>query len=93
MTHNVSRLTPRTFPFVRMTTASARLELSSSHYLRVNGTLAIAGEAKIGDYVDVVSGSEDRAEAILAIETVSKAGLYNPHTIDGHILVNGIKAS
>lgn len=93
MTHKISPQADTKFSFVSITTASTTLELSRSHYLHINGKLSVASAAQVGDLVDVVSGTKNQMEAILAIETVSKAGLYNPHTIDGDIVVNSIKAS
>ena len=64
--------------------------LTADHYLYVNGKLAVASTVKIGD--TVVKG--DSSDAVVVSVTTKKAtGLYNPHTMDGDIIVNGIKTS
>ena len=78
-------------PFVAIETASGEeLMLTADHYLYVNGKLAVASTVKIGD--TVVKG--DSSDAVVVSVTTKKAtGLYNPHTMDGDIIVNGIKTS
>lgn len=77
--------------FVELTTSSGSIvSLTPGHYLSVNDRLQAAGRVKIGDKVILSSGH--RSE-IVYIRTVQKRGLYNPHTADGRIVVNGIVLS
>eukprot|EP00188_Purpureofilum_apyrenoidigerum_P000231 Plantae.Rhodophyta-Purpureofilum_apyrenoidigerum.ctg10920.p1 GENE.Plantae.Rhodophyta-Purpureofilum_apyrenoidigerum.ctg10920~~Plantae.Rhodophyta-Purpureofilum_apyrenoidigerum.ctg10920.p1 ORF type:complete len:730 (+),score=99.91 Plantae.Rhodophyta-Purpureofilum_apyrenoidigerum.ctg10920:198-2387(+) len=77
--------------FVRIETADGHaIELSSGHYIYVNGVLIAASTARIGDKVITHSGSP---VSIAAISTVRRQGLYNPQTISGTIVVDGVQAS
>eukprot|EP00181_Compsopogon_caeruleus_P003686 CAMPEP_0184684728 /NCGR_PEP_ID=MMETSP0312-20130426/16498_1 /TAXON_ID=31354 /ORGANISM="Compsopogon coeruleus, Strain SAG 36.94" /LENGTH=247 /DNA_ID=CAMNT_0027138223 /DNA_START=60 /DNA_END=803 /DNA_ORIENTATION=+ len=73
---------------------SFTLDLSPSHFLPVNGKLLAARLVKANDQVTVVSGDGEAAEAtVTGVRSVRKTGLYNPHTLDGSIVVNGVVAS
>lgn len=72
------------------TSANLTLLLTPDHYLYLNGKLVISKLAKVGDVVITRDGSE--AE-IVSVSVVRENGLYNPHTLQGDIVVNGIKTS
>jgi hypothetical protein len=76
--------------FVHLFTATTELLLSPQHYLYVNGHLAVAFSVRTGDKI-INSGGH--AEVVLSVKRTRGAGLYNPHTVDGDIVVNGIKTS
>lgn len=77
--------------FTRIATDGGhRILLTADHYLYVNGTLAIAGSVRMGDTLSTRNGSSTR---VVAVDTVWERGLYNPHTMDGDIVVNGILTS
>lgn len=66
------------------------LVLSTGHYLYVNGTLATAGSVMVGDCLETGTGAVDCVDAVAL---VTQEGLFNPHTLDGDIVVNGIRTS
>lgn len=77
--------------FVRLVTAAgSKITLTRSHYLYVNGALVSAGSVRNGDVLQLADGS---ASPISAIEDVSGDGLYNPQTVDGKIVVDGVVSS
>ncbi|CAN8074397.1 unnamed protein product [Agarophyton chilense] len=76
--------------FVEIETESAQITLTSGHYLYVNGALAAAKTVEVGDKLEVASGE---TAIVLAVKSIMSSGLYNPQTMSGDILVNGIRAS
>lgn len=59
--------------------------LSDAHLLEVNGKLTPAAEVNAGD---VTSSGR-----ITSVVDVRARGIFNPHTLDGMIVVNGVRAS
>eukprot|EP00180_Rhodochaete_pulchella_P001306 Plantae.Rhodophyta-Rhodochaete_pulchella.ctg21164.p1 GENE.Plantae.Rhodophyta-Rhodochaete_pulchella.ctg21164~~Plantae.Rhodophyta-Rhodochaete_pulchella.ctg21164.p1 ORF type:complete len:188 (-),score=36.99 Plantae.Rhodophyta-Rhodochaete_pulchella.ctg21164:102-584(-) len=85
------RVAARKFRFVELQLANKQsIALTSSHYLPVNGVLSPAGTVKVGD--EVVS-SAGQVVKVAAVGQVVKSGLYNPHTIAGDLVVNGVQTS
>jgi Hint module len=78
--------------FVRINTASgASLALTAGHYIHVNGGLSAASAVAPGDFLTLASGS---ADTVTSVETsVSATGLFNPQTVDGSIVVDGVRTS
>lgn len=76
--------------FVSLRTSTGEIELTSGHYLYVNGALAAASTVNVGDSVTLASGAKTAVEAV---GSVSRAGLYNPQTVSGNVVVNGVLAS
>jgi len=77
--------------YVKITTASkAVLRLTDEHYLYVNGALAPAGKVAVGDKVVLANGT---ASVVVAVSTVEAEGIYNPHTMHGNIVVDGVTTS
>lgn len=66
------------------------LRATASHYIYLNGNLRAAGEARIGDFVNLGDG---RMAAITSVKKEMGYGLYNPQTIHGDIVVNGVVSS
>jgi hypothetical protein len=85
------RLAETKTAFVALETASgASLLLTPDHYLHINGSLAAASTVQIGHLVTLADGSK------ATVSKVSKqwaAGLYNPHTLHGDIVVDGVQTS
>eukprot|EP00184_Porphyridium_aerugineum_P004047 CAMPEP_0184708124 /NCGR_PEP_ID=MMETSP0313-20130426/37616_1 /TAXON_ID=2792 /ORGANISM="Porphyridium aerugineum, Strain SAG 1380-2" /LENGTH=454 /DNA_ID=CAMNT_0027169707 /DNA_START=23 /DNA_END=1387 /DNA_ORIENTATION=- len=82
------------FRFVQLSFGNGKaLEISEDHLVWINDqTWKRAGSVEIGDKVlDVAGGSVWTPVTQIAI--VHKAGLYNPHTLTGDIVVNGFLAS
>ena len=77
--------------FVTVQTSSgAEIALTAGHYIYVNGNLVAAETIKIGDYLTDANGKQT---TVSNVEIVSMNGLFNPQTIHGDIIVNGIRAS
>jgi len=77
--------------FVTIATSNGQsISLSPNHYIYVNGKLAVASSVKVGDVVIVRDDSE---VTVTAVSQARDTGLYNPHTMQGDIVVNGVKAS
>jgi len=77
--------------FVSITTSNAtKIQLTGNHYLYVNGALAAAHTVRVGDKLVTSDGSED---IVKGVENVRGEGLYNPHTMHGDIVVDGIITS
>ena len=77
---------------VQLTTAAgAVLVLTPDHYVYVNnGSLAAARTVRVGDVLTLADG---RAAAVTAVGTQTAAGLYNPHTLHGDVVVDGVHTS
>jgi len=78
--------------FVSLHTESGlSLTLSPGHLIPVgSGNLVRADNVKVGDIVSTNSRIDD---AVTRISRVRAQGLFNPHTLSGSILVNGILTS
>jgi len=68
----------------------ASLRLTPGHYLSVNGRLAAASTVAVGDRLLRADGS---AAVVARVGARRGVGLYNPQTVDGSILVDGIVTS
>lgn len=87
-THKTAR---STYNFVTLQTKSgASLSLTAGHYLYVNGALAAAKTVRVGDVLTLGSG---KASAVTEVGAHSGDGLYNPQTVSGDVVVNGLLAS
>lgn len=84
-----ARVSGRVHAFTELRTVSFRVRLSASHLLAVNGRLAQAAHARVGDWLRTVNGSQ----RIVEKRTVRDRGLYNPHTASGWIVVDGVLVS
>lgn len=81
----------RTYSFVKIYTESgAVISATPGHYIYVNGNLAAAKTAIVGDNLELGNG---QATTVTAVERVRKVGLYNPQTLHGDIVVNSLRAS
>ena len=77
--------------FVRISTAGGlSLSLTANHYLYANERLAVASTVKVGDKVKTATGEADE---VTGVSSVWAEGLYNPHTMHGDIVVNGVQTS
>lgn len=77
-------------PFTVLTTSRANISLTAGHFIYVNDKLVPAEQAQPGDFIELHDGSK---HPILNIRTQLKKGLFNPQTVHGDIVVNGIRAS
>lgn len=78
------------FPFVELRTARGAIALSTGHLLYVDGTLRAADTVKPGDLLRLPAGGD---ESVLSVRAVQETGLYNPQTLHGDIVVDGVVAS
>ncbi len=86
-THKVSTTVS---DFVRIHTATGcALSLTKGHYMYVNGKMKPAASIQVGDNVQC----NDSLDTISKLSIVRERGLYNPQTLNGDIIVNGVKAS
>jgi preprotein translocase subunit YajC len=84
------RLTDANTRFVEIKTATTSLAITPGHYLYVNGALREAQYVKVGDNVTLASG---KAAKVTSVGSVRKDGIYNPHTLQGDIVVDGVLTS
>ncbi len=77
--------------FVRIeTTSGATIELSKGHYIYAEGKQVEASKVRVGD---LLLSSTGQNENVASLSTVFRAGLFNPQTLDGNIVVNGLTCS
>ena len=77
--------------FVRLRASSGHvIELSPSHYIYLNGRLAASHMAVVGDRLVL---SDETNAVVSEVTSVNGYGLFNPQTLHGDIVVNGVKAS
>jgi len=77
--------------YVRLTAASgAAVTVTASHYVHTPTGLVAAGAVAVGDDLVLANDSPSR---VVAVDTVTSSGLYNPQTIAGDIVVGGLKVS
>ena len=84
------RLPQGLFEFVMIKAGNHTLHLSPGHYIYANNQLIAARDVAVGDVIEDENGLEHQ---ISETSKVLKHGLFNPHTIAGSIVVNGIKVS
>lgn len=65
------------------------LSLTKGHFLYVNGKPAAASTVQIGDSLETQHGFA----TVTKTKSEMLRGLYNPQTLDGDIVVNGVRAS
>jgi hypothetical protein len=84
-----SEMAETTSKFAKIVADGAEILMTSNHYLYVNGELATAGYVKTGDVIEV-NGTK---ASVTEVSAAWAPGLYNPHTLHGDIIVNGVKTS
>jgi Hint module len=77
--------------FVTLKTSSgASLALTKGHYIYVNGALAAASTVAVGDELTLGNGE---TSAVTTVGSITGAGLFNPQTVNGNVVVNGVVSS
>lgn len=76
--------------FVKIHTDEAEVTLTASHFLYANGKLVEAKDVKTGDDVILANNSKS---TVRDVSTSWEVGLYNPHTMHGDIVVDGVLTS
>lgn len=79
--------------FVRLSTASgSSLRMTPGHYVYANGRLTAAAAVRVGDRLER-HGLRRGCDVVTAKDRVVGTGLYNPQTLHGDIVVDGVRAS
>ncbi len=79
------------YRFVRLHTRLPRpLVLTAGHRLYANDVLVAADEVRVGDLLRAVDG---RSLYVVKVDEVFGNGLYNPQTVQGDIVVDGVVVS
>lgn len=68
----------------------SKLLLTDGHFLYLNGEMAMAKTTQVGDTVSLSDGGKG---SVVAVSYRNARGLYNPQTMHGDILVDGVLAS
>lgn len=77
--------------FVKIETQTGHaISLTPGHYIYANGVLVAAGEVRVGDVLQLGDGT---TSVVKRIGRETGEGLYNPQTVNGNVVVNGIQAS
>ena len=77
--------------FVSISTSSNHtIQLTPNHYIYVNGKLKQGRHVAPGDLLETAAGEQS---TVVSTRSVTMLGLYNPQTLDGSIVVNGVRAS
>lgn len=79
----------------RVVTATTRsghaLTATPGHLVYINGHAAPLRTVRVGDALDVAADAE--SSVVTSVSTGTAAGLYNPQTLSGDIVVGGVRAS
>lgn len=87
-THKMSDVTQK---FVSLSTASgAELSLTAGHFIYANGALVAAKNVQIGDVLTLGNGD---STSVISVASTMDAGLYNPQTVNGNVIVDSIISS
>lgn len=77
--------------FVTLSTASgAKVSLTHGHFIYSSGALVPASTVKIGDSLTLADGNKT---AVTGIASTIESGLFNPQTVSGDLVVDGVKCS
>jgi desert hedgehog len=80
----------RTIFVVIRTFSGQTITLTPGHFIYLNNALVDSASAKVGDKIYLGSGA---VSVVSSVSRTVEAGLYNPQTLHGDIVVNGIIAS
>jgi len=81
-------------PFVELVLeGDHKISLSPDHYIASNGKLLYAKDVSLGDKIDYVVDGATKSGAVVKTSEVVERGLYNPYTLSGSIVVDGVAAS
>ena len=72
------------------TTSGVSLKLTKGHFLYVNGAMTAAKTIKVGDSLELGNGG---STVVTSVSMEQSTGLYNPQTVHGDIIVNGVRVS
>jgi hypothetical protein len=75
------------------TACGARIRLTAGHYIYANGALVAAAHVRVGDALALGGGGGAAAAVVARVRRVRGTGLYNPQTLHGDVVVDGVLAS
>lgn len=79
------------FAFVRLSTAcGVSVSMSRGHYVYANGVAVAADKVRVGD---ILTRGGGEGGMVTEVRMEMRRGLYNPQTLDGNIVVDGVKAT
>lgn len=77
--------------YVELATASgARLRATAGHFVHAGGALVRADAVRAGDVMELGDGGGD---VVAGVRWVPGRGLYNPQTVHGDVVVDGLRTS
>lgn len=88
--------------FVRLDIGEVSLELTGKHFIQVctkvpchwdDRQTIYAEEVQVGQQVWLIEDTKAEVCFVKSIQIVPRLGLYNPYTLSGNIVVNGVVAS
>eukprot|EP00180_Rhodochaete_pulchella_P001647 Plantae.Rhodophyta-Rhodochaete_pulchella.ctg2484.p1 GENE.Plantae.Rhodophyta-Rhodochaete_pulchella.ctg2484~~Plantae.Rhodophyta-Rhodochaete_pulchella.ctg2484.p1 ORF type:complete len:318 (-),score=31.41 Plantae.Rhodophyta-Rhodochaete_pulchella.ctg2484:139-993(-) len=80
--------------FVQLDHGEGSLVLSPGHFVYVDGALKRATDVKVGDTLEVFGFDGNvTTSKVHGVDVVYGSGLYNPHTLSGDLIVDGVKTS
>lgn len=89
-THRDARAHVRAFVTIRLEDGH-EVTVTEGHFVYANGVAVAAKRVSVGDFMEVMDGGKVR---VVGIEKgVRKKGLYNPQTLHGDLVVDGVKVT
>lgn len=85
--------------YLKITSATGfSLEIDENHFIHANDccsldNMKVAGKVAVGDKIYVVGENGLTADEVTKVENVEATGVFNAHTLNGNIVVNGVAAS
>ncbi len=82
-----------TSTFTILTTASGhQIAMTGKHYIPLHPArnLTRASQVRVGHLLELADGT---TSPVVRVHTERRTGLFNPHTLDGQIVVDGVVAS
>ena len=70
-----------------------KLSLSPDHYINANGRLVYAKDVRVQDVLGYVESGSIKTGEVVSVATSLQRGLYNPYTLSGSVVVDGVVAS
>jgi len=79
--------------FIELSGENFKLALSPDHFLYINGMAKPASHVKIGDQVEHFLKFQQSVANVTRVQSILAIGLFNPHTLDGDLVVDGIRTT
>ncbi len=72
---------------------SGRLRLTKDHFVVLKGATVLAKDVNVGDVLKMLNGTVFVEVIVEEVNIVHTKGLFNPYTLSGRIVVDGVMAS